>query len=284
MTATTSAVVVPSAADAATRSVDVAGSPVRTHVLGDGPPVLLLHGSGPGTTGWGAWGPVAAALAGRHTVVTIDQAGFGGTPVLPGRERPGLDGWVAQAAGVMDALDLPRYAVVGHSMGGAVALALGAAQHDRVTRVVGVAAMGAPGLPLSPALDRLWATRPGEARALLELLFHDSALVTDAAIAAREEAMTAGAETFARLFPAPRERWVDDLTLAAGTLAAVTAPVLLVHGAQDRITPLREAALPLLDALPDARLHGLGRCGHVPAVEHPHAFLALLSDFLDADA
>src|SRR5687768_12060351 len=108
------------------RSVDVAGVPVRVHELGDGPPVLLLHGSGPGTTGWGAWATVAAALAPRHRVVVPDQAGFGATPV-PAEGRPGLAGWSAQAAGLMEALELPRYAVAGHSMGGAVALALAGA-------------------------------------------------------------------------------------------------------------------------------------------------------------
>jgi 2-hydroxymuconate-semialdehyde hydrolase len=264
------------------RSVDVAGSPVRVHELGAGPPVLLLHGSGPGTTGWGAWAPVAAALAARHRVVVPDQAGFGATPA-PGGERPGLRAWAAQAAGLMDALELGRYAVVGHSMGGAVALALAASGPSAVTRVAGVATMGAP-MPLPPALDRLWAARPGQARTLLELLFHDSARVTDTAVLVREETMGAGAEAFAPLFPAPRDRWVRDLTLDPATLAAIAVPVLLVHGAQDRITPLREAALPLLESLPDVRLHAFGGCGHVPAIEHPDAFLRLICDFLEPDA
>jgi pimeloyl-ACP methyl ester carboxylesterase len=264
------------------RSVDVAGSPVRVHELGAGPPVLLLHGSGPGTTAWGAWAPVATALAAGHRVVAPDQAGFGATPA-PGGVRPGLRAWVAQAVGLMDAVGAGRYAVVGHSMGGAVALALAAARPGSVTRVVGVGTMGAP-MDLPPALDRLWGARPGQARMLLELLFADAALVTDTAVLVREEAMAAGARAYAPLFPAPRDRWVRDLTLAPSQIAAVSAPVLLVHGAQDRITPLREAALPLLEALPDARLHALGRCGHVPAVEHPAAFLRLVRDFLETDA
>jgi pimeloyl-ACP methyl ester carboxylesterase len=103
-------------------------------------------------------------------------------------------------------------------------------------------------------------------------------------VIAREEALAAGAAAFAPLFPAPREAWVGDLTLSAAELASISAPVLLVWGGQDRITPLREAALPLLDALSDVRLHAFGRCGHVPAVEQPDAFLALVTDFLDADA
>jgi pimeloyl-ACP methyl ester carboxylesterase len=264
------------------RSVDVAGTPVRVHELGAGPPVLLLHGSGPGTTGWGAWAPVAAALAERHRVVVPDQAGFGATPV-PHGGRPGLAGWSAQAAGLMEALELERFAVVGHSMGGAVALALAAERPDAVTRVAGVGSMGAA-MPLTPALDRLWGARPGQARMLLELLFDDPALVTDAAVLAREESLAAGAGAFAALFPPPRDRWVLDLTPPPGALAAVAAPVLLVHGARDRVVPLRDAALPLLESLPDARLHAFGRCGHVPAVEHPAAFVRLLSDFLEPDA
>jgi 2-hydroxymuconate-semialdehyde hydrolase len=264
------------------RSVDVGGSPVRVHELGAGPPVLLLHGSGPGTTGWGAWAPVAPALATRHRVVVPDQAGFGATPA-PGGARPGLRSWSAQAAGLMDALELERYAVVGHSMGGAVALALAAAKPDAVTRVVGVGAMGAP-MALPPALDRLWGARPGQARAVLELLFHDQARVTDTAVLVREAAIAAGAGAFAPLFPAPRNRWVRDLSLEPATLAAIAVPVLLVHGAQDRITPLRDAALPLLESLADVRLHAFGGCGHVPAIEHPDAFLRLLADFLEPDA
>jgi pimeloyl-ACP methyl ester carboxylesterase len=63
----------------------------------------------------------------------------------------------------------------------------------------------------------------------------------------------------------------------------VRAPVLLVHGAEDRVTPLGTAAQPLLEHLADVRLHVLGRCGHVPAIEHPHEFRQLLSCFLRQD-
>jgi 2-hydroxymuconate-semialdehyde hydrolase len=182
----------------------------------------------------------------------------------------------------MDAISVGTYAVVGHSMGGAVALALAAAHPDRVTHVVAVSTMGARGAPLSVDLDALWAAPPGlaGARDMLSRLLHDQSLVTESAVRARAEAMEAGAATFASMFPPPRERWVDDLTLSAATLAQVKAPVLLVHGAQDRVTPLRTAALPLLEHLDDVRLHVLGRCGHAPAVEHPACFQHLVTAFV----
>ncbi|WP_166458722.1 alpha/beta fold hydrolase [Verrucosispora sioxanthis] len=251
---------------------------------GTGPAVLMLHGSGPGTTGTGAWAPTAEALGTSWHLVAPDQAGFGGTPVPTG-SRSGLRLWSEQAAGLMDALGIDRYAVVGHSMGGAVALALAAVRPQQVTRVVAVSTMGAPGAPLSAGLDAIWAapaTALG-ARDMLSRLVHDQALVTDSAVDARAAAMRAGATAYASLFPPPRARWVDELTLSTQALAAVRAPVLLVHGAEDRITPLETAARPLLGHLADVRLHVFGGCGHVPAIEQPHEFRDLLSGFLRQD-
>jgi 2-hydroxymuconate-semialdehyde hydrolase len=263
------------------RVVEVAGSPVHALDTGTGPAVLMLHGSGPGTTGDGAWAATAASLAPSHRVVAPDQAGFGRTP-LPAGTSGGLAVWVEQAAALMDALGETSYAVVGHSMGGAVALALAAARPRQVRRVVAVGTMGAPGAPLSTDLNAVWAAPPGPegARDMLGRLVLDQSLVTDEAVAARADAMRAGAVAFAAMFPAPRTRWVDDLTLPAATLAAVRAPVLLVHGAQDRLTPLQSAALPLLEHLGDVRLHVLGRCGHAPQLEQPTAFRELLAAFL----
>jgi 2-hydroxymuconate-semialdehyde hydrolase len=263
------------------RAVEVGGSPVHVLDTGVGSAVLMLHGSGPGTTGAGAWGPTASALAASHRVVVPDQAGFGRTP-LPSGPAGGLALWVEQAAGLMDALGETSYAVVGHSMGGAVALALAAARPRQVSRVVAVGTMGAPGAPLSTDLNAVWAAPPDPdgARDMLGRLVLDQSLVTDEAVAARADAMRDGAEPFAAMFPAPRTRWVDDLTLSPATLAAVRAPVLLVHGAQDRLTPLRTAALPLLDHLGDVRLHVLGHCGHAPPLEQPGAFRELLATFL----
>ena len=168
-------------------------------------------------------------------------------------------------------------------MGGAVALSLAADHPEHVTRVVGVSAMGAPGAPLSADLDALWAAAPGAdgARDMLRRLFHDQSLVTESAVATRAAAMEAGSAAYAGLFPPPRQRWSDDLTLSPDALSAITAPVLLVHGAQDGVTPLRTAALPLLDLLGDVRLHVLGRCGHGPFVEHPDEFHRVVLDFLD---
>lgn len=263
------------------RTVAVAGTPVHVLEGGDGPSVLFLHGSGPGTTGSGAWATTARALGTSWHVVAPDQAGFGRTP-LPPRSRGGLRLWTQLAGDLMDALGVESYAVVGHSMGGAVALALAATRPQQVSRVVAVSTMGAPGAPLSSELDAVWAAPPGRAgaRDMLGRLVLDQSLVTETAVEARATAMQAGAPAFGVMFPPPRERWAEDLTLSSQMLAGVRAPVLLVHGAEDRLTPLGTAALPLVEHLSDVRLHVFGRCGHVPTVEHSHEFWRLLADFL----
>ena len=93
-------------------------------------------------------------------------------------------------------------------------------------------AVARPGLAMAATAD------PAGARDMLRRLFLDQALVTDDALAARCRATQDGAAAFAPIFPPPRQRWVDDLTLSVPTLAQVRAPVLLVHGAQDRVTPM----------------------------------------------
>jgi pimeloyl-ACP methyl ester carboxylesterase len=249
---------------------------------GSGPPVLLLHGSGPGTTA-AAWSPLIAALAPHHRVIAPDLLGFGSSPKPePGRSL--RSAWTAQVLDLVDSLGIDSFAVVGNSAGGAIALSLACARPGAVSRVVAVGSMGHP-MPLPAGLDELWSYGPpseAAARALAELINYDPAAATREAIAARLAA-TIAQPWYPDLFPAPRQRWVDDLALTREELGAIGVPVLLVHGAQDRIVPLRDSFLGLLEALPDVRGHVFGRCGHASPLEHTHEFNRLLMSFLETD-
>jgi pimeloyl-ACP methyl ester carboxylesterase len=262
---------------------DVSAGGRRVHVLegGEGPAVVLLHGSGAGTTAAGAWGPLAGALAGRHRVIAPDLAGFGRSEALP---RHGRGPWTAQVLELLDVMGVERFAAVGNSAGGAIALSLACSEPRAVTRVVAVGTLGRA-MPLPAGLDALWAYEPSReaARALLQLLFHDPAAVTDAAVEARlRSTLEPGPRAaYPTLFPPPRDRWVRDLSLSDAELAGIAVPVLLVHGAQDRVVPLGEGALPLLDLLPDVRLHVFGASGHATPVERREEFNRIVTTFLE---
>ena len=162
--------------------------------------MLLLHGSGPGTTA-AAWAPLIAALRGRFHVLAPDLIGFGDAQgVRPCRLR---SMWTEQACDLVDGLGEP-FAVVGNSAGGAIALSLAHARPRVVTRVVAVGSMGHP-MPISPGLDELWGYTPSReaARALVALI--SEAPVTDEAVDARLQASLLQ-PGYGELFPSRRGR------------------------------------------------------------------------------
>ena len=105
----------------------------NVHDQGAGPPVVLIHGSGPGVSAWANWRPVLPALATRFRVIAPDMVGFGYTD-RPAGIRYDMAAWVAQALDLMDALGVERAHVVGNSFGGALALALAIRKPQRVKR------------------------------------------------------------------------------------------------------------------------------------------------------
>jgi 2-hydroxymuconate-semialdehyde hydrolase len=274
--------------DIEARTIRGAGRETHVREAGSGPAVVLLHGSGAGTTG-AAWEPLMAALAPGFRVIAPDFVGFGRSRALPGPQSDdghpyGRHAWTAQVLELLDELALDRCAVVGNSMGGAIALSVAHARPRTVTRLVGIGTLGLD-MPLPAGLDRLWAYRPGraEARALLELLHTDEAFRTDEAVEARLAAtLEPGPRAaYAAMFPPPRERWVRDLALTTDELAEILAPTLLVHGVDDRVVPLESSTLRLLHLLPDARAHLFGACGHASPAERPTELHRLLTTFLE---
>ena len=229
-------------------------------------PVLLLHGSGPGTTA-AAWTPLTDALR-AHGIecVAPDLPGFGSAPAVP------IDEWVSVLAPAQPCV------VVGNSAGGALALKLAA--RGLATKVVAVGSMGFP-MALPEGLDALWSAEPTEdaARRLLELLFFSPP--GEEAVRARLDAMRSQPD-FRSLFPAPRQRWVDALSLSDDEFAAIDVPVLLIHGANDRIVPVADSALPLLERLSDVRAHIFGHCGHASPLEYTDEFNRLVLTFLES--
>jgi len=245
------------------------------------PPVLLLHGSGPGVTAYANWRLTIPDLATRVRVVAPDLVGFGFT------ERPDavvydMDTWVGQVVGLLDALGIERASVVGNSFGGALALRLAARYPDRVDRLVLMGSVGVP-FPITDGLDRVWGYEPSieSMKELIGLFAHSRELVTDelAEVRYRASVQPGFQESFSAMFPAPRQRWVDAMVTPDEEIAALPHRTLVVHGREDRIIPL-DNALHLLRTVPDVQLHVFGRCGHWTQIEHADAFNRLVLDFV----
>lgn len=262
-------------------AVQAAGIATNYLEAGSGPPVVLLHGSGPGVTAYANWRLTIPGLAPRHRVLAPDLVGFGFTERPPG-VRYDLATWVDQVVGLLDALDLERASVVGNSFGGALALRLAARHPDRVDRLVLMGSVGVP-FPITDGLDAVWGYQPSvqNMRALLDVFAYSRELVTDelAELRYRASVQPGFQESFAAMFPAPRQRWVDAMVTSDEEIARLPHPTLVIHGRDDRVIPLANA-LHLLDVVPDVRLHVFGRCGHWTQIEHAEAFNRLLLDFL----
>jgi len=269
--------------DAISRNLTVMGVDTYFHDAGDGPPLLLLHGSGPGVSAWSNWRPVYSALSEHFRVIAPDQVGFNRTqpegPVSYGRKL-----WTDHALALVDELGLERFSVIGNSMGGAIALSLAVARPEAIDRVVVMGTMGIGG-EIPPGLAEVWGYQPSpEAmRRLIELFAYDQAIVTDELVQMRYQASADPTvrDAFSAMFPEPRQNGVDDLALSEEELSAIERPVLLAHGYHDRIVPMRSTSLPLMDVLADAQLHAFGNSGHWVMIEQPEAFTATVGAFLN---
>ncbi|HYY18529.1 MAG TPA: alpha/beta hydrolase [Streptosporangiaceae bacterium] len=269
--------------------LDVAG--VRTAVIDTGlpfgdtpaaPPVLMLHGSGPGVTALANWRPVIPALSTSRRVIAPDQLGFGGTATGEPRTY-GRAAWTGHALALLDTLGLDTVDIIGNSMGGAIALSIAAARPGAVRRIVTMGSMGVA-MALPYGLNEIWGYTPGpeQMRHIIGLFAHNRALITDELVGLRYQASLNPPvrDSWAAMFPEPRQRWVDDLALSGTELAAIRQPVLLVHGRDDQVVPWRVSSAQLIDLLPDARLHVLANCGHWTMIEKTQDFLQAVEPFL----
>lgn len=240
---------------------------------GTGEPMVLLHGLGHHR---GAWDAVVPLLCGDHEIITLDLPGFGQSPDLDPsvpRDLPTATGWLSA---IFAELGAERPHVVGHSLGGLIALHLG--QTGLARSVTALAPAGFwTGAERRYAYARLIAARH------CARLLPPSALTRLIDTAAGRTAMTG--TLHGRLGPCPPETAVATLMSlrdAAGFTATLRAgrapglfqgdipdiPVTIGWGTRDSLLPPRQATR-VKAMIPSARLVPLGGCGHVPMNDAP---------------
>jgi pimeloyl-ACP methyl ester carboxylesterase len=261
---------------------DVSGIRTYYHDAGQGDPVVLLHGSGPGVSAWANWQHTIPALAVTNRVLALDLVGYGATE-RPQAIRYSLRSWTDHVWAFLDALRLDQVCVVGNSLGGRLALQMAEDNGSRLRKMV---LMGSPGvgMTMTEGLKALrgYEPSPENMRALLTGYFAvDTSIITDELVRIRYEASAApGAHEAYRLMYFDPRHDGSNLGITEEQVRAVRVPTLLVHGREDKVVP-PEVSWTMVNLLPDADLHIFARCGHWTQIERAADFNTLVAGFLN---
>ncbi|NHC23362.1 alpha/beta fold hydrolase [Nocardioides sp. IC4_145] len=250
----------------------------------------MLHGSGPGVTGWRNFGENLPTFAPHFRCLVLELPGFGVSD--PTDQHPMVAALPAVGR-FLDGLGLDRVDVVGNSMGGLVGTRFAVAEPERVRRLVTVGGIGrnlfspAPGEGLNLLME--FTESPSRERlvAWLHSMVFDRSIVTEQMIEERWAQATEPStlEAARRMYSRAA---LEGMTRAAerspeppywAMLHRVRARTLLTWGRDDRVSPLDMALVPMR-TIPDAELHVLPSCGHWAMIEQKAAWEAVVLAFL----
>ncbi len=263
-------------------TADAGGIKINYLEAGRGEPVVLIHGSGPGVSAYANWRLVIPALAEQFRVIAPDMVGFGFTE-RPGNLEYGVQTWADQVLALMDTLGIRSAHLVGNSFGGAIALRIAIGQPDRVNKLVLMGSVGVP-FKITEGLETVWGYTPSveNMRKVLDKFAYSRELVSDelAEVRYRGSMEPGWQESFAAMFPAPRQRWVDAMVTPDDEIRRLPHEALVVHGREDRVIPL-ETSYRLLELIDNADLHVFSHCGHWSQIERNAEFNRLVLDFFN---
>jgi 2-hydroxymuconate-semialdehyde hydrolase len=268
------------------KRVDVGGIGTNYIEAGEGAPLILIHGSGPGVTAYANWRGVIPDFSEHFHVYAPDTLGFGYTDFPDDIDGFSMDRWVEHIVGFMDALGIAKAHFIGNSYGGALSLAVAARHPDRVGAMVLMGAAGRTDFELTKGLEAVWGYEPSldNMRALMHIFAHNSDLVKEEIVLSRYNASIQPGmqEKYASLFPEPRQRWLTELSTSDEILSKLPHPTMMIHGREDVIVPF-ELSVEYAKVLPNSELHLFSGCGHWTQIEKRDRFVELVIPFLKAN-
>jgi pimeloyl-ACP methyl ester carboxylesterase len=276
--------------DGTLREIPTDSGVLRYHEAGEGVPLLLLHGSGPGVTGWRNFRGILGTFARHFRCLILEFPGFGVSDDFGGHPMMTAQGAVLT---FVDRLGLDSVDIVGNSMGGGVGVNFAIRHPDRLRRLVTIGGIGtnlfSPGPSEGIRLLQEFTENPTRERLVdwLHSMVYDPALVTEELIEERWTLATDaptlssarrmyGKAAFAQMMAAMRN---SDAPLPWTLMHKVAAPTLLTWGRDDRVSPLDMALIPMR-TIPNAELHVFPNCGHWAMIEAKQAFEDTVLGFL----
>ena len=275
------------------REVTTEQGVLRYHEAGDGPVLLMLHGSGPGVTGWRNYRGVLPAFAEHFRCLVLEFPGFGVSDDFGG--HPMVTAFGAVPAFV-DALGVEQVSILGNSMGGAVGINYATANPDKVRKLVTVGGIGTNLLTPEPTegirLLQDFTDHPSRESLVrwLESMVYDPAVVTEDIIEERW-AQATDPETLAsarRMYGKQSYSAMMQMMRASkgpmpwATMHRLACPTLITWGRDDRVSPLDMALIPMR-TIPNAEFHVFPNCGHWTMIEAKDAFEEVVLGFLKRD-
>lgn len=269
------------------RTIQTKSGKVHYQEAGEGYPLILMHGSGAGATGWVNFSNNIGALAEHFHVYAVDCQGWGDSDTVTFEESD----HVQMHIDFMDALGIEKAALVGNSMGGVTAIRLAVVHPDRVSHLItmGSGSTRAPKL-FSPGdgpteglkVLQLCYREPTfeNMKLLCEIMMFDPGDRVDALAQERLDSAVSHPEHLANFLDSLKKGGGPiRLWFTAEDLMAIKTPTLLFHGRDDRVVPYEHSLL-LLAHIPNSRLHLFNRCGHWAMIEHPAEFNRDVIDFI----
>lgn len=262
--------------------------------IGAGPPVVFLHGFAANRSHWSPWLP---HLSEDYECLTVDLPGFGEAPA-PAHGDYSPAGMATAVADWIEHLDLDDCTIVGHSMGGGIALLVAleltrraaAGGRPRLGGLVSVAGAAYPQRepPFVHLARRGWVATLGFAilpkRWLVRMAMRQIVVQADAVTPERVEAYARPMREAARrraFLDCARRIVPPDIAAVTARIPEIDVPALCLWGRQDPVIPLSIGERLARD-LPRGRLVVLEHCGHQVVEEQPDESLALLREFLAA--
>lgn len=248
---------------------------------GEGPPLLLLHGTGAATH---SFRDLAPLLAGDFEVLTLDLPGHGFT-TMPATDGLTLDGMARLIGGVLTRLGFEPALAVGHSAGAAILVAMTNAAMIRPRAIVALngalrpirgASLFSPLaklLFLNPLAPKLFALRALSSQATRRLLEGTGSRIDQRGVELYERLFRKSGHVAGAL--GMMANW--DLGPMARQMARLAAPLVLVSAAHDRAVPPDDAAT-IAAGAGSARVHALGFGGHLVHEEEPERIAGLVKD------